>query len=111
MAAAPAIVQFVGGTPQRAIEFTQRMYEITLAENNAYQIPVLGFRGTPTGIDVLKVVDTGIVPAINTGIAHKEPGVGMVGAGLVTPPIACFRDAARALAEEITHRASQDKIL
>jgi len=111
MAAAPAIVQFVGGTPQRAIEFTQRMYEITLAENNAYQIPALGFRGTPTGIDVLKVVDTGILPAINTGIAHKEPGIGMVGAGLVTPPIACFRDAARALAEEISHRASQDKIL
>lgn len=99
MAAAPAIVQFVGGTPQRAIEFTKRMYEITLAENDAYRIPALGFRGTPTGIDVLKVVETGIVPAINTGIAHKEPGVGMVGAGLVTPPIACFRAAARALAE------------
>ena len=101
MAAAPAIVQFVGGTPQRAIEFTQRMYEITLAENNAYQIPVLGFRGTPTGIDVLKVVDTGIVPALNTGIAHKEPGIGMVGAGLVTPPMSCFRDGARALAERL----------
>jgi len=101
MAAAPAIVQFVGGTPQRAIEFTKRMYEITLAENNAYQIPVLGFRGTPTGIDVLKVVETGIVPAINTGIAHKEPGIGMVGAGLVTPPISCFRAAARALAETL----------
>jgi hypothetical protein len=104
MAAAPAIVQFVGGTPQRAIEFTQRMYEITLAENNAYQVPVLGFRGTPTGIDVLKVVETGIVPAINTGIAHKEPGIGMVGAGLVTPPISCFRDGARALAEKIAKR-------
>ena len=101
MAAAPAIVQFVGGTPARAIEFTQRMYAITLAENNAYQIPVLGFRGTPTGIDVLKVVETGIVPAINTGIAHKEPGIGMVGAGLVTPPIDCFRAAARALAETL----------
>jgi len=101
MAAAPAIVQFVGGTPQRAIEFTRSMYQITLAENDAYQIPALGFRGTPTGIDVLKVVETGIVPAINTGIAHKEPGIGMVGAGLVTPPVACFRDAARALAEKI----------
>lgn len=101
MAAAPAIVQFVGGTPQRAIEFTRRMYEITLAENDAYQIPALGFRGTPTGIDVLKVVDTGIVPAINTGIAHKEPGIGMVGAGLVTPPISCFQEAAQALAKKI----------
>jgi len=106
MAAAPAIVQFVGGTPQRAIEFTQRMYEITMAENNAYQIPVLGFRGTPTGIDVLKVVETGIVPAINTGIAHKEPGIGMVGAGLVTPPISCFRDGARALAEKIAKQSN-----
>ncbi len=106
MAAAPAIVQFVGGTPQRAIEFTQRMYEITLAENNAYQIPALGFRGTPTGIDVLKVVDTGIVPAINTGIAHKEPGIGMVGAGLVVPPIECFRDGARALAERIVKQSN-----
>jgi len=107
MAAAPAIVQFVGGTPQRAIEFTRRMYEITLSENDAYQIPALGFRGTPTGIDVLKVVDTGIVPVINTGIAHKEPGIGMVGAGLVTPPIACFRDAARALAKKIMERENR----
>ncbi len=106
MAAAPAIVQFVGGTPARAIEFTQRMYEITLAENDSYKIPVLGFRGTPTGIDVLKVVETGIVPAINTGIAHKDPGVGMVGAGLVTPPIRCFRAAARALAETLEKEES-----
>lgn len=102
MAAAPAIVKFVGGTPERAVEFTRRMYEITLTENDAYRIPVLDFRGTPTGIDVLKVVDLGIVPAINTGIAHKEPGIGMVGAGLVTPPMSCFREAARALAREIT---------
>jgi len=101
MAAAPAIVQFVGGSPQRALALTKEMYEITLSENDAYQVPALGFRGTPTGIDVLRVADTGIVPAINTGIAHKDPGVGMVGAGLVTPPIACFRAAAAALAAEI----------
>ncbi|MFC2099909.1 hypothetical protein ACFLSF_03670, partial [Candidatus Bipolaricaulota bacterium] len=61
--------------------------------------------GTPTGIDVLKVAETGVVPAINTGIAHKEPGVGMVGAGLVTPPFECFTDAACALAERL--KASQ----
>ncbi len=101
MAAAPAIIQFVGGSPQQAIALTKEMYEITLAENDAYQIPALGFRGTPTGIDVLRVADTGIVPTINTGIAHKDSGVGMVGAGLVTPPIACFRAAARAQAREI----------
>jgi len=98
MAAAPAIVQFVGGSPERALETTRRMRKITLAESRAYQVPSLGFRGTPTGIDVLRVVQTGIVPAINTGIAHKEPGIGMVGAGLVTPPFECFADAARALA-------------
>ena len=101
MAAAPAIVQFVGGTPQLALDTTQRMRGITMAESRAYQIPAMGFRGTPTGIDVLRVAETGIMPAINTGIAHKEPGIGMVGAGLVTPPFSIFADAARALAETI----------
>lgn len=100
MAAAPAIVKFVGGTPERALEFTRRMYEITLAESNAYHIPALDFRGTPTGIDVLKVVESGIAPAINTGIAHKEAGVGMVGAGLVIPPMACFRAGTTMLAKQ-----------
>jgi hypothetical protein len=99
MAAAPAIVQFVGGSPEKALETTRRMRRITLAESAAYRIPALGFRGTPTGIDVLRVVETGVLPAINTGIAHKEPGVGMVGAGLVTPPFDCFAQAAQALAE------------
>ncbi len=101
MAAAPAIVQFVGGSPERALETTRRMRRITLAESPVYRIPALGFRGTPTGIDVLKVVDTGILPAINTGIAHREPGVGMVGAGLVEPPFECFAQAAHALAETL----------
>jgi len=101
MAAAPAIVQFVGGTPQLALDTTQRMRGITLAESRSYQIPAMGFRGTPTGIDVLRVAETGIVPAINTGIAHKEPGIGMVGAGLVTPPFSVFADAARALADAL----------
>jgi hypothetical protein len=99
MAAAPAIVKFVGGAPQDAIAYTTRMYEITLAENGAYQIPALDFRGSPTGVDVRKVVETGILPVVNTGIAHKEPGVGMVGAGLVKPPRNCFRDAVLAFAE------------
>jgi len=101
MAAAPAIVQFVGGSPERALETTRRMRHITLAESPAYRIPALGFAGTPTGIDVLKVVETGILPAINTGIAHREPGIGMVGAGLVEPPFECFAQAARALAEAL----------
>jgi hypothetical protein len=99
MAAAPAIVKFVGGSPQDAIEVTKRMYEITLAESEVYQIPAMDFRGTPTGIDARRVVETGILPAINTGIAHRDPGVGMVGAGLVKPPENCYRDAIVAFAE------------
>ncbi|MGO9308487.1 MAG: DUF1116 domain-containing protein [Spirochaetia bacterium] len=99
MAAAPAIVQFVGGSPKDAVAVTRRMYEITVTENDVYRIPILDFRGTPTAIDLRKVVETGILPAINTGIAHKEPGVGMVGAGLVKPPENCFKDALAAFAE------------
>jgi hypothetical protein len=100
MAAAPAIVKFVGGSASDAIRYTRQMYEITVAENDTYQIPTLDFRGTPTGIDLLKVVETGILPAINTGIAHREPGIGMVGAGLVRPPENCFHDALEAFAEK-----------
>jgi hypothetical protein len=99
MAAAPAIGQFVGGTPQDAVAYTESMYDITLAESDVYQIPGLGFRGTPSGIDLLRVVESGILPIINTGIAHKRAGVGMIGAGLVRPPWACFTQALTAFAE------------
>ena len=99
MAAAPAIVKFVGGVPADALAVTERMYEITATENDAYRIPILDFRGTPTGIDLRKVVETGILPAINTGIAHKDAGVGQIGAGLVKPPENCFKDALVAFAE------------
>lgn len=100
MAAAPAIVKFVGGAPGDALRLTRRMYEITVAENDAYQVPFLDFRGTPTAIDLIKVVETGILPAINTGIAHKKPGLGMVGAGLVKPPESCFHRAFEAFVEK-----------
>lgn len=100
MAAAPAIVQFVGGKPEDALDVTRRMYQISVGENDTYRVPALDFRGTPTGIDLRKVVETGILPAINTGIAHKEPGIGMVGAGLVKPPENCFTDALLAFAEK-----------
>jgi hypothetical protein len=100
MASAPAITDFVGGTPQDAVEHTLEMYEITIGENPNYTIPGLDFRGTPTGIDILSVLDTGIRPFINTGIAHKEPGVGQVGAGLVRAPQECFLGAATALCEQ-----------
>jgi len=93
MAAAPAITQFVGGTPQMALEATREMYEITFAEHEGFTIPALNFRGTPLGIDVRLVMETGILPKINTGIAHKKPGVGMVGAGILRAPEKCFRDA------------------
>lgn len=99
MAAAPAIVRFVGGTASDALRFTNQMYEITVSENGAYAIPALDFRGTPTGVDVAKVVEKAILPTVNTGIAHKEPGIGMVGAGLVKPPVACFREALQAFVE------------
>lgn len=96
MASAIPIVQFVGGKPEDAINYSKDMYEITETENDTYKIPVLDFRGTPTGIDIRKVVETGILPIINTGIAHKEPGIGQVGAGLVRPPMKCFEDALKA---------------
>jgi len=99
MAASPAIVQFVGGSAAQALAYTRRMYEITLAEHPTYKIPALDFRGTPSGIDLLRVVESGIVPIVNTGIAHRTPGIGMVGAGLVKPPLACFTQALVAFAE------------
>jgi hypothetical protein len=99
MAAAPAIVRFVGGTVADALSNTRRMYEITLGEHDMFSVPVLDFRGTPLGIDVTKVVRTGILPQINTGMAGKVAGTGQVGAGLVTPPADIFPVALRALAE------------
>jgi hypothetical protein len=99
MAAAPAIVSFIGGTPRDAMNATLEMYEITAAEHPHFTIPSLGFRGTPVGIDLRKVVELGITPRINTGIAHRQAGVGQVGAGLVRPPMAVFEQALMAFAE------------
>ena len=98
LAAAPAIVQFVGGTARLAVETTELMYEITVGEHGAFKIPALDFRGTPIGIDIRKVVETGITPAIDTGIAHREPGVGQIGAGLAWAPLECFTQALDAVA-------------
>ena len=101
MAAAPAIVRFVGGDGADALAATRLMYEITLAENPTYQVPMLEFRGTPTGIDVTRVARTGILPQINTGMAGRVAGTGQVGAGLVTPPAECFPAALAALAKAV----------
>ncbi len=99
MAAAPAIVTFIGGTPRDALNASLEMYEITAAEHSHFTIPALGFRGTPVGIDLRKVVELGITPRVNTGIAHRQAGVGQVGAGLVRPPMEIFEAALVAFAE------------
>jgi len=100
MATAPAIVTFVGGTPKDAVNATLEMYEITFGESKYFSMPALDFRGTPTGIDLRRVVELGITPRINTGIAHKHAGIGQVGAGLVRPPLKIFEDALLAFAEK-----------
>jgi Protein of unknown function (DUF1116) len=106
MAGAPAIVRFVGGTVSDALRTTREMYEITVAENPAYPLPVLDFRGAPTGIDATLVLRTGIRPQINTGIAGRVAGTGQVGAGLVNPPVECFVAAVEALAEAVPRACS-----
>jgi len=101
MAAAPAIVQFVGGTCTDAINYTREMTEITVTRNKSYGIPSLNFEGSPTGIDIRKVVETGITPIINTGIAHNKAGIGQIGAGLTYAPPDMFKQALKAMAEKL----------
>ena len=100
MGTAPAIVLFVGGSTETALKITQDMWKITIGKNPVYKMPNLYFQGTPTGIDIRKVVDTNILPMINTGIAHKEAGHGLVGAGVVPAPRECFVKAVLAFAEQ-----------
>ncbi|BAT59006.1 membrane protein FdrA [Variibacter gotjawalensis] len=101
MGASPAVVGFVGaGSASSAADFTRAMREITVTENSEWSIAAMDYAGVPTGIDVRLVVESGIAPTINTGIAHRQPGVGQVGAGVVRAPMACFTQALAALAEE-----------
>lgn len=93
LAAAPAIVQFIGGTYQDGVDITNEMYEITDIESKIFKIPNLDFKGSPQAINILKVLEKGIEPIITTGMAHKDPGIGQVGAGLVKAPMKCFEDA------------------
>lgn len=97
MAGAPAIVRFVGGSPADAVAYTQEMYRITLGENPYFTIPTMDFRGTPTGMDARLIVETGITPVINTGIAHKNAGHGLAGAGVVRAPMEAFAGAVQYL--------------
>ena len=100
MAGAPAIVTFVSGTSKDALNASLEMYEITFAEHKYFTIPPFDFRGTPTGIDLRKIIETGMTPRVNTGIAHKKAGIGQVGAGLVRPPMKIFEEALVAFAEK-----------
>jgi len=97
MAGAPALARYVGGSVDEATRLTTEMYGITLAEHPRFKIPALGYRGTPFGIDVRRVVEKGIAPVFNTGIAHRTPGVGQIGAGFGRVPLACFAAAYEAL--------------
>jgi hypothetical protein len=102
MATAPSVVGFVGaGSVKDAFAFTSAMSEITLAKNPRWTMPALDGEGVPTGIDIRRVVESGIQPAINTGIAHRRPGVGQVGAGVARAPLACFEQALAALAASV----------
>ena len=104
IAAAPAIVQFVGGSSDDALRYTRLMYEISAAENNMYQVPALNFRGTPTGIDVRKVIEKNILPFIDTGVAHKNPGVGQIGAGVLNAPMEPFKKAFEGFAKTLNKK-------
>jgi hypothetical protein len=100
MAAAPAVIAYLGaGRASEATTFTRSMAEIVVGSNPAWAIPALDFAGVPTGIDIRLVVETGLAPTINTGIAHREPGIGQVGAGIVKAPLKCFEQALIAFAE------------
>jgi len=102
MASAPAVMGFVGaGRASDALAFTGAMGELTVGRNPKWTIPALDGRGVPAGIDLRKVVASGVQPAINTGIAHRKPGVGQVGAGVARAPLACFDQALSAFADSL----------
>ncbi|MDQ3094783.1 MAG: DUF1116 domain-containing protein, partial [Actinomycetota bacterium] len=107
MATAPAIVRLVGGSVSDALATTRRMYDLCVGENPRWALPIMDFRGTPTGIDVTSVLRTGHLPQINTGMAGRVAGVGQVGAGLVSPPMECFESAIVALAAAVPLAASR----
>lgn len=102
MAAAPAIVPLVGGTVEDAMNYSIDMLDITTDVNPNITIPILNFRGIATGIDALKVAETGMLPIINTAIAHKDAGIGMIGTGLTNPPFSAFEQALIALADSFS---------
>jgi hypothetical protein len=92
---APGILALVGGTPDQAARISLDMRQITLGTSPDYRIPAFGFEGAAVGIDIRKVVRTGILPTIDTAIAHREPGHPKIGGGLVRAPRECFSKALR----------------
>jgi hypothetical protein len=100
LAGATGILSLVGGSPEEALAYSREMRQITVAASPHYRMPILGFQGAPVGIDIRKVVQTGIVPIIDTAIAHKNPGYPIIGAGLVRAPLDCFKKALRAFGQK-----------
>lgn len=100
MASSPAIVSFVGGSANEAVSRTRRMYEITAGTSGTYTIPFLNFKGAPLGIDIRKVIELNETPLINTGIAHKDAGIGQIGAGLTAAPVQMFQEALRSFGKK-----------
>jgi hypothetical protein len=100
LAGATGILSFVGGSPEEAIAYTREMRQITVSTSTNYRMPIMGFQGSPVGIDIRKVVQTGITPVIDTAIAHKNPGYPIIGAGLLRAPLECFQKALRAFGQK-----------
>lgn len=96
-AGSPAVAAFLGGSMDDAARATNEMIDVCAASSTRFKIPVMGFRGTPVGVDVRKIVETGITPKVNTGVLHRDAGVGQIGAGVATAPLECFTEALLAL--------------
>lgn len=105
MAASPAVVRFVGaGSQQDAIRYTREMGEISFGKSSSFQLANMNFEGAPLGIDIRRVIETGILPVINTGMAHKKPGIGQIGAGVVKAPFGCFEKALKAFVKTLENK-------
>jgi hypothetical protein len=100
LAGATGILPLVGGTPEEAMQYSQNMRQITVSASPNYRMPIFGFQGTPVGIDIRKVIQTGIAPIIDTAIAHKDPGYSIIGGGLVRAPLECFQKALKAFGQK-----------
>jgi hypothetical protein len=109
LAGAMGILKITGGTPEEAIAWNRDMYKITTGTSPDYRIPALGFEGSPVGIDIRKVVQTGITPLLDSAIAHKEPGYPNLGAGFVRAPIECFEKAMDAFARRYGGLAAESE--